>query len=155
MTVKIYTLSSNASCRNALAYVQENGIDYVEHRMNNQNPLSWDQFSEILMGTENGVEDIISKLSNPYKELTKAGVDFDELSMRELHEYVVAYPKIVKSPLIVGKGVTLVGYNDEEMSMLLDRKRRKKEYGVIYNMLKLNDLKYGFSCENEFDAVGV
>lgn len=136
MTVKLYTLPSNTSSRKAKAFLNDNNITFVEQNMF-QNPLSWEQLFEILMNTENGVEDILSVKSKSYETLSKQGVDFDELTLTELYKMIVDHPKLLKCPIMVSRGTTMVGYNDEEISMLINREGKKKAFLEVLDTIRL------------------
>ena len=140
MTVKLYSIASSGSSRKAVKYLLDNNIKFVEKRMDRET-LSWEQLFEILMNTENGVEDILSTRSNDYKELTKDGIDFEELSLTELYYIVSKHPKILKAPIMVAKGVTLVGYNDEEIETLNNRNDKKKAYFEVLNRIRATENK--------------
>lgn len=140
MTVKVYGLTSNNSIRKVRAYLEQNGITYAEQNMVS-NPLSWEQLFEILMHTENGVEDILSTRSKDYKMLQEEGVDFDKLTLTEFHYIVKKHPKLLKSPIIVGKDTTIVGYNEAEIPMLGNRAEKRKTYLEVLNKIRLEEDK--------------
>lgn len=140
MTVKLYILPSSTSSRKTKAFLEENEVEYIEQNMM-YNSLSWEQLFEILRHTENGVEDILSTRSKDYMTLTAQGVNFDELSLTELHRVIEGHPKLLKAPIIVAKGETLVGYNEEMISMLGNRKAKKKLYLEALNMIRSKEDK--------------
>lgn len=140
MTIKLYTLPSSTSSRKVRAFLQDNNLEFTEQNMY-QNPLSWEQLLEILMSTENGVEDILSEQSKSYKTLSEQGVDFEKLTLTELYEVIADYPKLLKCPIMVSKGTTMVGYNDEEISMLLNRDGKKKAFLQVLDTIRLEEDK--------------
>lgn len=140
MTVKLYILPSSTSSRKTKAFLEENEVEYIEQNMM-YNSLSWEQLFEILRYTENGVEDILSTRSKDYMTLTAQGVNFDELPLTELHRVIEGHPKLLKAPIIVAKGETLVGYNEEMISMLGNRKAKKKLYLEALNMIRSKEDK--------------
>lgn len=127
MTIKVYTLPSNNSSRKVIRHFEENKLDYKEYRMD-KTPLTWDQYLEILVGTENGIDDIISVNSKAYKELVSKGMDFDSLTLSQFYEVVLAYPTIMKAPIMYDKNTTLIGYNEEEMRIWQTRKSRRSTF---------------------------
>lgn len=132
MTIKVYTLPSNNSSRKVIKYLEENNINYKEYRMN-KTRLTWNQYLEILVGTENGIEDIVSTNSKVYKELVSKGMNFDALTLSQLYETVLAYPTLMKAPIIYAKYTTLVGYNADEMSLL---QKREVKQSLFLSSLK-------------------
>lgn len=140
MTIKLYTLPSSTSSRKVKSFLQDNNLEFTEQNMY-QNPLSWEQLFEILMNTENGVEDILATRSKSYEALSSQGIDFDELTLTELYSVVADHPKLLKCPIMVGKGITMVGYNDEEISMLINRDGKRKAYLDVLDMIRLEEDK--------------
>ena len=126
MTVKLYSLTSCASTRKVRKFLVTNNISHEEFKMESE-PLSWEQLFDILMYTENGVEDILSTRSKGYAELVEEGIDFEELSLTELHYIIKRYPRILKTPIVVAKETTLVGYKEEDIEMLLGNRKVKVE----------------------------
>ena len=138
MSVKLYTLPSNRSCRKAVEFFIEKNVDFVEQKMT-QEPLSRDQLFEMLMYTENGVEDILSTRSKDYERLSKEGIDFEDLSLTEFHNLIVEYPRMLRSPIIVAKNTTLIGYNEDEISIFDDRSVKKETYLKMLDTIRLKE----------------
>lgn len=132
MTIKLYTLPSNRSSRMAEQYLRDNELDYVKQQVN-KSMLTWDQYLEILSGTEYGIEDILSVNSAAYKEFIKEGVDFDELTIREFYSIIQERPTILKFPIMYGKETTMIGFNETKMKMWLPRKARRLEFLEVLN----------------------
>lgn len=138
MSVKLYYVSSSASSRKARKYLVDNNIEFTEQSMI-LDPLSWEQLFEILRNTENGVEDILSLRSKDYEVLTKQGMNFEELTLTELHKVIEEHPRLLRAPIMTKKNVTLVGYNDEEIETLNNRKDKKKAYYEVLNRIRAEE----------------
>jgi len=82
------------------------------------------------------VDDVLSDRSKEYTALTEQGVDFDELSLTELYELVAERPTLLKSPIMVKNTLTLIGYNIDEIQMLLNREDKKKEFQKVLNRIR-------------------
>lgn len=136
MTVKLYTLTSNTSSRKVKAHLEAHGIEHTTQNMDSE-PLSWEQLLEILMYTDNGVGDILSYRSKAYSDLTAQGIDFEELSLTELHELLVDFPRLIKAPIVITKNTTLVGFDEETVSFLKSRENRKREYEMILKQFEV------------------
>lgn len=155
MTIKLYTLPSSTSSRKVRAFLQDNNLEFTEQNMY-QNPLSWEQLFEILRSTENGVEDILATRSKSYMALCKQGVDFEKLTLTELYEVIADHPKLLKCPIMVSKGTTMVGYNDEEISMLINRDGKKKAFLQVLDAIRLEEDKtIGKARTTKWDEVMV
>lgn len=139
MTIKVYTLPSNNSSRKVIRHFEENKLDYKEYRMD-KTPMTWDQYLEILVGTENGIDDIISVNSKAYKDLLSKGVDFYSLTLSRFYEIMLTYPTIIKAPIMYDKNTTLIGYNEEEMRIWQPRKLRRSSFlSILKEVRKKED----------------
>ena len=134
MTVKAYLTTSNGSSRKIREYLESNNIQY-EAQITDHEPLSFEQLKEILMYTDNGIDDIISERSKAYSDLTAQGIDFNDLTLREFHQLVYQHPRLLKAPILVAKNTTIIGYNEENLGTLKSRKERKRELSFILDRL--------------------
>lgn len=69
--VTLYISPSCTSCRKARAWLKEHQIPFEERNIFAK-PLKIDEIKQILQMTEDGTEEIISKRSKAYQELTVA-----------------------------------------------------------------------------------
>lgn len=138
MTAKLYFIGTGSSLKKVRNYLQENNMNHVSQNLKDT-PLQWEQLLEILMYTENGIEDILAYKSMEYAELLAQGIDFDDLTLTQFHELVVNKPKLLRSPITVIKNNTFVGYTSEDMTVLHSRESRKAGYNEILKTLQLND----------------
>jgi len=119
------------------------------------NPLTWEQLFEILLHTENGVDDILSTKSNDYVSLKEQGVDFEEITLTELHKLVEQYPKLIRSPITVTNGMTMVGYMEDEITTLMDRKAKKESYLKTLNTVRAEDKEIEKIKHSKYDRVSL
>ncbi|QJI52333.1 Spx family transcriptional regulator [Psychrobacillus phage Perkons] len=139
MTIKLYYTLTNEAVRKVEECLHSNNLEY-ETKNIKKNHLTWDEFLEILTLTEDGASDIIVTRSTKYKELLASGIDLDDLSLTDLYNIILEYPSLIKSPLLVAKSSLLIGYNEEEMSMLKSRSERKLEFDIILNEVRQYDV---------------
>jgi len=123
MTVTLYTSPSCTSCRKARLWFEEHGIAYREQNIFSE-PLTIAQIKSILRLTEDGTEEIVSKRSRVYQELT---VDLDDLPLRELYQLIQTHPGILRRPIMVDEKRLQVGFNEEEIRRFLPRQVRALE----------------------------
>lgn len=135
---KLYYSFNNKSYQQIKKELIKTGTPFVTQSIN-ENPITWEQLLEVLMHTENGIEDLLSTKSLIYKELIDQGVDFDELTITQFHHLVVNHPKLMRSPVLVVKNTTLIGYNAEEMSILESRTDRMKRHKEILSRVQMNE----------------
>ncbi|KRG13926.1 hypothetical protein ACA30_13445 [Virgibacillus soli] len=139
METKLYFLETTPYVRRVQAYLDANGIPYTEQYLPAK-PLSKEQLIELLQFTVIGVDEILATQSNIYKELKAKGVDIEGYTISGLWELFKEYPKLLRSPILVGKNTTIVGYNEEEMSVLKTRKRKKESYGLLLHEFQVRHL---------------
>lgn len=123
MTVTLYTSPSCTSCRKARLWFEEHGIAYREQNIFSE-PLTIDEIKSILRLTEDGTEEIVSKRSRVYQELT---VDLDDLPLRQLYALIQEHPGILRRPIMVDEKRLQVGFNEEEIRRFLPRQVRALE----------------------------
>ncbi len=119
--IRIYTAPSCASCRKVKSWLKENNIPYIEKNIFST-LLRTDELKELLIRSENGTDDIISKRSKIIKENK---VNIEELSVNQLIKFIQDNPSILKRPIIIDERRFQVGYNAEEIRAFIPRELRK------------------------------
>lgn len=137
-TAKLYYSFNNRSYQQIKKELIKTNTKFQVQSLN-ESPIEWEQLLEILMYTDNGIEDLLSVKSIDYKEMISQGVDFDEMTLTEFHRLVVKHPRLMRSPILVVKNTTLIGYNAEEMSILESRADRIKRHMEMLNNLRRNE----------------
>jgi regulatory protein spx len=122
--IKIYTSPSCSSCRKVKKWFEEQHIPFVEKSIFSPT-LNVNDLREILEKTENGTEDIISERS---KIVQENHIDFDEMKVSELLEFIKENPSVLKRPIIVDTSRIQVGFNDEEIRSFIPAARRIAEF---------------------------
>ena len=110
--IVVYTSPGCASCRKVKQWLNERGLKFIENNI----------FTTALMRSENGTEDIISKRS---KIIQESNIDIEELSLKELVDFIQKNPSILKRPIILNEKSFLVGYDEEEIGAFVPAQLRK------------------------------
>lgn len=121
--VTIFTTPSCTSCRKAKAWLQEYDIPYKERNIFSK-PLTQREIRSIMRMTENGTEDIISTRSKAYQEMD---VEIDDLSVKELMDYIQENPGLLRRPIMIDEKRIQIGYNADEIRRFLPREVRALE----------------------------
>ena len=100
----------------------------------------------MLLLSENGTEDIISKRSNAIK---KDGVDVDSMKLNELIAYIQENPTILKRPIIIDDTKMVVGYNPDEISAFIPHARRVAAWACTDECPKYNDCEHADELPKE------
>lgn len=137
--VRIYTVPSCSSCRKVKKWFYEQNIPFVEKNILLKN-IKDDEIKDMLLLSENGTDDIISKRSNIIK---KDNVDIDSMTINELISFIRENPTILKRPIIVDDTKMVIGYNPDEISAFIPHARRLAAYACAYECPKFEE------CENK------
>lgn len=121
--IQIYTTPSCASCRKAKKWFDQYKIPYSEKNIFSIK-LSQEDIFKMLANSENGFEDIISTRSKIFKEKK---LDPDNMSVKELVEFIIEYPSVLKRPIIINENELQVGYNNEDITIFLPKELRNIE----------------------------
>ena len=124
--VKIYTSPSCSSCKKAKKWMDSYGITYTEKQLVSSKLTKEDIF-EMLLGSENGFEDIISKRSKIIKENK---LDLYGLKVKEMVDFIINEPSVLRRPIILKNQIMQVGYNDQDIRVFLPKEQRKK---LVFN----------------------
>ena len=122
--VKIYTSPSCSSCRKVKKWFIDQKIPFAEKNIFGA-PLEENDLKEILIKSDNGTEDIISPRSKIVKE---SGIDIDNMTVKELIEFIRNNPSILKRPIMVDDRKIQVGYNPDDISAFIPEARKLAEW---------------------------
>ena len=118
--LKLYTAPSCQSCRKVKKYFKDYNIDYVEKNIL-VTKLTKEEIYKMLVNSENGFDDIISTRSKIVKE---NNLDLESMTMKEVIDFIINNPSILKRPIIVASEEIQVGYNDDDISLFLPEELR-------------------------------
>lgn len=119
--IVVYTSPGCASCRKVKQWLKDRDLKYVEKNIFST-LLNENEIKHLLMRSENGTEDIISKRS---KIIQEQKVDVEEMSVKDLVRFIQLNPSILKRPIIINERSFLVGYDEEEIGAFVPRELRK------------------------------
>ena len=111
--IQIYTTPSCASCRKAKKWFDQYKIPYSEKNIFSIK-LSKEDIFRMLANSENGFEDIISTRSKIFKEKK---LDPENMTVQALVDFIIAYPSVLKRPIIINESELQVGYNNEDITI--------------------------------------
>lgn len=123
----IYTSSSCASCRKVIAWFKEQGIPFVEKSIYSPSFTEKD-IRDILMKSENGTDDIISRNSKVVKALNR---DINDMTISEVIAFIKDNPTSLKRPIIVDDHRIQVGYNSDDIRAFIPHARRLAAWACL------------------------
>lgn len=113
--IVLYSSPGCASCRKVRQWLKDRDLKFIEKNLFTS-MLSEKEIKYILMRTDNGAEDIISKRS---KVMQESNIDLDELSISELIVFIQRHPSVLKRPIVMNDKSFLIGYDEEEIDAFL------------------------------------
>lgn len=121
--LSVYVSPSCSSCRKVKKYFDTHNIKYVEKNIFN-NMITKEEIMRMLIKSENGFDDIISTRSKIIKE---NNIDLESMKTKDLVEFIINNPSILKRPIIVAEEEIQVGYNDDDITLFLPEELRERE----------------------------
>lgn len=119
--IVVYTSPGCASCRKVKQWLKDRELKFVEKNIFST-LLNENEIKHLLMRSENGTEDIISKRS---KIIQETKVDLEEMSVKELVKFIQLNPSILKRPIIINEKSFQVGYDEEEIDAFVPKELRR------------------------------
>ena len=119
--IVVYTSPGCASCRKVKAWLKDRKLPFIEKNIF-RTLLDDEEIRYLLMRSENGSDDIISKRS---KILIDQKIDLDSMSLNELIRFIRENPSVLKRPIIVDEKSFQVGYDSEEIGVFIPEELRK------------------------------
>lgn len=113
--VELYLYSRCSSCRDADALVRQAGVN-ARRRDLFKDRLSADEIRSLFARIGRPAAELLSKRSRPYAELGLAGRSLDD---EEIIELMAQYPALIRRPIIVKDGRSVIGFNRREIEELI------------------------------------
>ena len=115
--LKIYTSYNCASCKKAMIWLNNHGIEYDDYNFFSKS-LNKEELLYMLKFTENGFEDIISERSKVFAIKKE---ELKNFTVNEYIDFIIDNPSILKRPIIVDNVTSnlAVGYNKYDMEIFL------------------------------------
>ena len=118
--IKIFVSPSCSSCRKVKKWFDDQKIPYTLINIFAPN-FKKEDIMEMIVKSENGTDDIISTRS---KIVQEQNINFDDMTISELVEFIRKNPSVLKRPIIVDDHRLQVGYNEDEISTFIPQARR-------------------------------
>lgn len=119
--IVVYTSPGCASCRKVKQWLKDRDLDYIEKNIF-KTLLNDNEIKHLLMRSENGSDDIVSKRS---KVIQSKNIDLDSMTTDELIQFIKTNPSVLKRPIILNEDNFQVGFDEDEISIFVPRELRK------------------------------
>ncbi len=118
--IVLYTSPGCASCRKVKQWLKDRGLPFIEKNIF-KTLLNDNEIKHLLMRSENGSDDIISKRS---KIIQENRVNIDDMTTDELISFIKQNPSVLKRPIIISENNFQVGYDEEEIGIFVPQELR-------------------------------
>lgn len=119
--IVVYTSPGCASCRKVKQWLKDRDLPFIEKNIF-KTLLNDREIKHLLMRSENGSDDIISKRS---KIIQQSGIDIDSMTTDQLINFIKRNPSVLKRPIIVSESGFQVGYDEEEIGIFVPSDLRR------------------------------
>ena len=119
VVVRAYVYASCSSCRNAEAFLAEQGAT-VERRDFFKQRFTVDELRGVLASAAIGPRDVLSLRSKVYKARS---AEIDALDDADLLSLMTEEPTLLRRPLVIGVGGHVVGFDRAELAALVASER--------------------------------
>ena len=119
--IVVYTSPGCASCRKVKQWLKDHNLNYIEKNIF-KTLLNDNEIKHLLIRSENGSDDIISKRS---KVIQESNIDIDSMTTDQLIQFIKHNPSVLKRPIIISEKNFQVGYDEEEISIFIPAELRR------------------------------
>lgn len=119
--IVVYTSPGCASCRKVKQWLKDRNLEFIEKNIF-KTLLNDSEIKHLLMRSENGSDDIISKRS---KIIQESNIDIESMTTDQLINFIKRNPSVLKRPIILNERNFQVGYDEEEITVFVPAELRK------------------------------
>lgn len=119
--IVVYTSPGCASCRKVKQWLKDRNLPFIEKNIF-KTLLNDEEIKHLLMRSENGTDDIISKRS---KIIQENHIDIDSMTTDQLIAFIKKNPSVLKRPIILNEKSFQVGYDSEEIGVFIPEELRR------------------------------
>lgn len=119
--LNVWTKRNCSSSQKSKKWLIEHKVPFVEKKLGKQR-LTKKEFFHILFLSENGTTDVLSKQSMIYSKLEH---ELADMQLSQLWILSCQYPSLLRSPIIFDDKNLLIGFNTDEIRVLITKEQRK------------------------------
>lgn len=119
--IVVYTSPGCSSCRKVKQWLKDRNLPFIEKNIF-KTLLNDNEIKHLLMRSENGTDDIVSKRS---KVIQENHIDIDSMTTDELIAFIKKNPSVLKRPIILNEKSFQVGYDSEEIGVFIPEELRR------------------------------
>ncbi|WP_285017169.1 ArsC/Spx/MgsR family protein [Lactococcus garvieae] len=122
--IKIYSKKGCKSTQQSLNWFEKYRIKID---ICNINQISKSDIIDLLCLSDRGVDSIVKKSSRTNPKNRERLKSLEEMNFNECVDYLIRYPKLLQTPIVIGEKKYLVGYDINEIRQFLPNKYRRKK----------------------------
>ena len=115
--VRIYEYAKCSTCRNALQFLDRNGISYEKIPIV-ETPPTKAELRKMLAAQNGNVKKLFNTSGEVYREM-KIGAKIDSMSVDEALDLLASNGKLIKRPFVLAGDTGLVGFKEEDWKKAL------------------------------------
>ncbi len=119
--IVVYTSPGCSSCRKVKQWLKDRNLPFIEKNIF-KTLLNDNEIKHLLMRSENGSDDIVSKRS---KVIQENHIDIDSMTTDEMNAFIKKNPSGLKRPIILNEKSFQVGYDSEEIGVFIPEELRR------------------------------
>lgn len=116
MKLKVYEYKKCSTCRNALKFLDKFSISYEKIDITEQAP-SVKELEKMLSLKEGNLKALFNTSGEVYREM-KISEKLPTMKEKDALKLLASNGRLVKRPFVIGNGVGLVGFKEEEWKAL-------------------------------------
>ncbi|MBN8250397.1 Spx/MgsR family RNA polymerase-binding regulatory protein [Priestia flexa] len=124
-SVMFYTYPSCTSCRKTKKWLVKQEVNFNERHLFRETP-TYEEMLELLSMTTEGIDEILAKRSQEYKNLD---VDVESMTLSEVVHLLMEQPRLLRRPILTDGKKLVVGYNESALKNLV--KKQKKVSSMV------------------------
>lgn len=120
--IKVYGKKSCNSTKKALEWFNKYQVDVDVYKLS---LINREDLIEALSKGSIGLDGLVKSSSRVSSQNQKKLKKLQDMGFNEGIDYLIENPNLLQTPVIIGKKISLIGYNSEELRHFLSRKYRR------------------------------
>ena len=117
----IIVYTNNIKSTRPIKFFDDHNVEVIERRVSRSlEPLTEKEVIKIL-NVSGGFQDILADRSRVYKEKIEPLLNAGEITVKELIQFIIKNPSVLRYPIIIDEKRCEIGYNDDNIRAFLPR----------------------------------
>ena len=121
--IKVYGKKSCNSTKKALEWFNKYQVDVVMYKVS---LINREDLIEVLSKGSVGLDGLVKSSSRVSSQNQNNLKKLQDMGFNEGIDYLIEHPNLLQTPVIIGRKISLIGYNSEEIRHFLPKNYRRK-----------------------------